>query len=90
MHVVNLPTKSINQRKYWGFTQYFYFVKSRMPAIDKEILKYNCITWWCTQNHSGCRGVNEFRLLTADQIVCINQKKITLSLLIPLFMYMFM
>lgn len=90
MHVVNLPTKSINQRKSWGFTQYFYFVKSGMPAIDKGILKCKCIMWWYTQNHSGHGGVNEFRLLTADQIVCINQKKITLSLLILLFMYMFM
>jgi len=38
----------------------------------------------------GHRGVNEFRFLTADQIVHITQKKITLSLLILLFMYMFM
>lgn len=89
MYVVNLPTKSINQRKYRGFTQYFYFVKSRTLAMDKVILKCKCIMWWYTQNHCGHGGVNEFRLLTADQIVCIYQKKITLSLLMPLSMYMF-
>lgn len=45
-HVVNLPTKSINQGKYQRFTQYFDFVKSKIPAVDKGISKHKRITWW--------------------------------------------
>jgi len=46
MHIVNLPTRSINQGKYQRFTQYFYFVKSKILAVDKGISKCKCITWW--------------------------------------------
>lgn len=46
MHVVNIPTKSINQGKYKRFTEYFYFVKPEIAAVDKGIFKHKCITWW--------------------------------------------